>query len=172
MRTTANREMVKSHDGAANVGVDDHHIRPSNIEDSNTTLSVAPLPGGPGTWDIAIPFDAVAVKATLRGPITTQPGGPGKVGVILICSRDFLEGSTVAFGSPTGSSNYGALYSQAGGALYLSDKFFSNTYGEIALSNARIVQTGPSTRVLRLEFTNFAAGYRTLQCWAEIGVVR
>lgn len=170
MRTHAKRGMVPDHAGATNVGVDDHHIRPSNVEASNTTLSVSPLPGGPGQWDIPLPDDAEAVMFTLRGPLTTHPGGPAKVGVIGVCSRAYLEASTVAFGSPTGSSNYGAIYSQAAGALYLSDKFFSNTYGELALSEARIVDVTGS-RYLRLEFTNFAAGYRTLDCRAEIGVV-
>lgn len=169
MRTCAQRKSVVLHTDATNVGVDDHHLRPRNVEVSNTTQSIPPLPGGPGRWDIPLPSATRTAKFLLRGPITTQPGGPAKVGVWGNCSEQFLETSTVSFGYQIGSSNYGAVYSQAAGALYLSHKMFSTVKGEIALSSARIVTVGV-TKYLRLEFTNFAAGFRTLMCWAEIQV--
>jgi len=172
MRPRDWREIPELHSALENVGIDQHHIRPSNIEVSNTSLSVSPLPGGPGVWDIAVPFDAVAVMFNLRSLHSTDQGG-GKAGVTGVAGRSSLDAATVSLGGhgTLASTSYNAAYSKAGGALYLSHKVFDASGNLVlALRDAYLTLTGPSTRVLRTEWTNFGSGYETLNCWGEFMV--
>ena len=147
------------HAALTNVTSDQHHIRPSSIEIANTTLSVSPLPGGPGVWDIAMPFDAQVVSFSLRSNKTVEMAG-AKAGVTGIATRSPIEATTASLGGhgSLGSTSYNAIYSKVGSALNLSHKVFSAAGDYIALTNAYLTLTGPSTRVLRTEWTNYA-------CW-------
>jgi hypothetical protein len=161
-----------SHDGVSNVSEDQHHEQPENIEVSNTTLSVSPLPGGPGQWDITVPYEANVVMFSFRGIKTVAEGG-GKSGIIGIATRSSLEASTVSLGGhgTISSGAYNASYSKKAAALYLSHKCFDSTGGNLALTDASLVATSGSTRVLRTTWTNFAASYKTLNVWGEVQVI-
>lgn len=164
-----------AHDAYSNVGVDDHHIQPTNVEVSNTTLVVAPLPGGPGQWDIPVDFNAQAVMFTFRSNRTVELAS-AKAGVIGIANRNSLHTATFSAGGDVtvgaiGQTAYGAIYAKAGATLYLSHKIFSSGGSDIALTDCYLVATGPSTRVLRTTWTNFSAGNRTLNCWGQVGVL-
>jgi len=165
-------EHPTAHAVLSNVGVDDHHIRPSSVEVSNTTLSVVPVPWGPGQWDIAVPLDAECAIFSFRSIHTTETAG-AKAGVYGIANRSSIEASTASLGGhgTLGSTSYNAIYSKAAAALNLSHKVFDSTGGYIALVNAYLTLTGPSTRVLRTEWSNYSASYKTLNAWGEVGVL-
>jgi len=160
------------HADLENIGVDQHHDQPENIEVSNTTLSVAPLPGDPGEWDITVPFEANVVMFSLRGIKTVAEGG-AKSGVIGIATRSQLEASTVSVGGHGSitSGAYNAHYSKKAAAQNLSHKVFDSAGNYISLTNAYLYATGASTRVLRLVWTNYGASYKTLNCWGEVQVL-
>jgi len=166
--------MPELHSALANVSIAQHHERPSTIETFNTSLVVPPLPGGPGVWDITVPFAAEAVIFAFRSNRTVMEGG-GKAGVIGVATRNILETSCVSIGgygsiTVTGEN---AVYTKKSAALNLSHKVFDTpTHGYISLTDAWLNATGPSTRVLRTYWTNYSAGNLTLQCWAEIGVLK
>ena len=172
MRTEAHLMHALDHGEYSNVGVDDHHLQPTNIEVSNTSLVVAPLPGGPGQWDIPVDFNAVAVLFTFRSNCTVDLSG-GKAGVTGIATRSSLDASTFSAGgdSGIGKTAYGAIYTKVGAALDLSHKIFDSAGADIALTDIYLTATGPSTRVLRTTWTNFSAGNRTLNVWGEIGIL-
>ena len=161
-----------AHAGLTNIRVDQHHEQPENIEVSNMTLSVYPLPGGPNDWDITVPYAANVVLFSLRGIKTVAEGG-GKSGVIGIASRSSLEASTVSVGGhgTISSKAYNASYSKKAAAMNLSHKCFSSLGTGIALTGAYLAATGASSRVLRLTWTNYGAATRTLNCWGEIQVI-
>lgn len=160
------------HSALSNVLADQHHNAPINIEAGNTTLSVAPLPGGPGTWDIAIPYDTIAVVFSIRSNRTIELAN-GKSGVTGIATRSSLDAATAGLGGHAliTTTAYAHTYTKASAALYLSAKIFDSTGADIALTDAYLAATGPSTRVFRTTWTNFGASYKTLNAWAELLVL-
>lgn len=172
MRTQDLLRHALVHSAYSGVGVDDHHVQPTNVEVSNTTLVVPPLPGGPGQWDIPVAFDAQAVMFTFRSNRTVELAS-AKAGVIGVATRSSLDASTFSAGGDVsiGTTAYAAIYTKVGAALYLSHKIFDSAGADIALSDVYLAATGPSTRVLRTLWTNFSAGNRTLNVWGEVGVL-
>lgn len=155
------------------IGVDQHHIKPSSIQVANTSLSVSPLPGGPGVWDIALPYDAQVVLFSFRSNRTIAEG-TGKAGVTGVASRNSLRSTAASLGGHSdlvGYGHYNCIYSKAGGSMQLSHKVFSDTGLYIALTDAWIETTGPTTRVLRTYWTNYGANYYTLNCWGQVAVL-
>jgi len=163
---------AKDHGIYVNVGVDDHHLRPSNIEDSNTSLVVYPLPGGPGVWDISVPFDAKAAIFSFRSNHDSEMSG-AKSGVVGVATRSQLEASTMSIGGhgTLSTSAYAATYSKKSAAIDLSHLIFSSAGDAICLTDAWLYQTAPSTRVLRTQWTNYSGSLATLNVWAEIGIL-
>lgn len=168
-------EHALSHGDYSGITVDQHHIKPSSIQVSNTILVVPPLPGGPGQWDIALPFDAAAVLFNFVSAHVIW--GTGKAGVTGVAKRNsaYATDTTVAslggdqiFG---GYGTYNCIYSKVSGALQLSHKIFSSGGADIALTDAWIETTSSTTRVLRTWWTNFAAANRTLNVWGEVAVL-
>jgi hypothetical protein len=119
-----------------------------------------------------MPYDAQAVMFSLQGgtPIAEGNARPGVIGV---ASRDSDGASTVSVGGPTSTAitAYCAAYSRPGGAANLSHKIFTTSGWYVSLTNAYLVAIGPSTRVLRLEFTNYGGSNYTLWCKGEIQVM-
>lgn len=161
------------HTALSNVSADQHHEAPSNLEVSNTSLSVAPLPFGPGQWDVSVPEDTQAIVFSLRSNKSIELAN-GKSGVVGVATRSSLEAATAGLGGHgvITTTAYAHTYAKAAAALYLSAKIFSSTGVEIALTDAYLTLTGPSTRVFRTTWTNWAAGYRTLNVWGELLVLR
>lgn len=172
MRLEDHLKHALAHSAYSNIGVDDHHLQPVNIEVSNTTLVVAPLPGGPGQWDIPVSYDALAVTFHFRSNRTIELSS-AKAGVWGVANRSSLEASTFSAGGDVSISQtaYGAIYSKVASALYLSHKVFDSAGADIALTDIYLTATGPATRVLRTIWTNFSAGNRTLNVWGEVGVL-
>lgn len=160
------------HSAFAGIGVDQHHLRPANQQVSNTTLSIDPLPGGPGVWDITVPFDAQVVVFSLRSAHNCAEAG-GMSGLIGIADRNSLHTTCADFGEhgTFGTTSYNAIYSKLSGAMNLSDKYFSSASDAIVLTDAYLIATGPVTRVLRTVWTNYGALVRTLAVWGQIGVL-
>lgn len=158
-----------AHAALTDVTVDQHHKRPVSISDSNTVLTCRPLPGGPAIWDIPVDYDAAVAIVSLRSLWRTGMGG-ANAGVQLVCGRNaFFEATACSMSGPTLWTNaaYGAFYSKGGGSLTLSHKMFTTAGMFVALSEIQLQSTGPSTRVLRLEFTNYGSSDYTLSCWLE-----
>lgn len=166
------REHPVDHDALSNVGVDQHHARPENIDAANTTLVVYPLPSGPYIWDVAVPFNARVVEFSLRSNHTCSEGG-GKSGVAGMATRSLLEASTISFGGPgtIATSAYNAIFSKKAGAMNLSHKVFSSVGDSICLTDAYLFLVSGTERVLRLTWTSYGSFVRTLNCWAEIRVI-
>lgn len=171
MRVESSLFHALDHSVYSNVLPSDHHLAPSNVEISNTSLSVDPLPGGPGVWNISVPYDAVAALFQLRSNRTVELGA--KAGVVGIATRSQLEASTMSVGGDVSITitAYAAIYSKVASAMNLSHKVFSSAGDDIALTDAYLVTTGPSTRVLRLVWTNYGASTKTLNCWGEVGIL-
>lgn len=166
-------QAVLDHSDLSNITDDQHHLRPSVISASNTTLIVPPLPGGPGEWDIAVPFDTSLVLFSFRSPWAVELSG-AVAGVTGVATRSSLDASTASLGGQGNviSAAYNAIYTKAGAALNLSHKVFdAELNNSIALTDVAITATGPSNRVLRTYWTNYSAGNRTLSVYAEIGVL-
>lgn len=152
---------------------DQHHIKPTSVQIANTTLSVSPLPGGPGVWDIALPFDAQAVIFSLRSNRTIAEAS-GKSGLVGVASRLITKTSCASIGGHADLAGYGAyscVYSKAGGSVQLSHKIFASDGTDIALTDAWINLTGPTTRVLRTYWTNYGASYKTLDVSGQVAVL-
>lgn len=160
------------HANYINVGIDDHHDQPENIEVINTTLSVPPLPAGPGVWDIAMPFNASVVLFAFRSPRIVETS-QARAGVTGIATRNMLEAAAASIGGWTSitTASKVAFYSKPGGALNLSHKIFTGSGNYISLSDIWLAQTGPSTRVLRTQWTNYGFFYYTLDVRGEIQVL-
>jgi len=154
-----------------NVGTHDHHDQPENIEVSNTTLSVQPLPGGPGVWEIDIPDEATLVMFSFRSNHTVANGG-AKAGVIGVANDNSLHTTAMGLGGhgTLGTSAYNHVYAKPAAALNLSDKIFSAGGDLISLTEAYITGTVPN-RKLRTEWTNYGASTLTLNCWGQIAVI-
>jgi hypothetical protein len=170
MRVVSPILVPENHAGLTNVTPGQHHLPPGSIEISNTTLNVPPLPGGPSDWDVQVDDDALAVLFHLRSNENTQPGFGAKAGVIGIATIKYLEASVVSFGHKGAVSTYAAIYAQAAYALNLSHKIFGSVAESVALSDAKLVDSG-GHRYFRTTWTNYSAGYSTLQCWGEVGVI-
>jgi hypothetical protein len=168
MRPEGILEHPTIHSALTNVLADQHHKTPSGLSVVNTTLSVSPLPGGPGQWDISIPEETIAIRFAFRSVHTTEPGGTA--GLVGIATRSQLEAATASLGGhgTPSTAAYAATYAKAAAALYLSHKIWSNAGLDIALTDAYLTLTGPSTRVFRTTWTNFAAGFRTLSVRGEL----
>jgi hypothetical protein len=160
------------HSALSNVLPDQHHLAPYNLEVSNTSLSVSPLPGGPGVWDISVPFVTQAIVFSLRSNLTIELAS-GKSGVVGLATRSQFDAATAGLGgvATVTSTAYAHTYAKAASALYLSAKIFASTGADIALTDAYLVAPGPSTRVFRTVWTNFAAAYRTLNACGELLVL-
>lgn len=162
-----------THEPFINVGIDDHHDQPEIIEAVNTSLSVEPLPGGPTTWDIAVPYNAQVVAFSFRGAKATGPGGTGRAGVAGVATRSSIEASALSFAnwSQHPIHQIPAFYAKPAAALNLSHKVFTASGEFVSLSDIALVATGPSTRVLRTYWTNYGFSYYTLNAWGEIAVI-
>jgi len=169
MRVEDYLEHPTLHSALSNVTADQHHAQPSVMSVSNTTLTVYPLPGGPNDWDISVPYDTIAAVVALRSAHLTEQSG-GMAGVLVVVTRSSLEASSFSLGGHgiLVSAAYNAIYSKAAAALNLSHKVFSSGGADLALTEAYLTATGPSTRVLRLTWTNYSAGLRTLDARGEV----
>jgi hypothetical protein len=163
-------EHIPDHDLLINIGLDDHHDQPENVEVANTSLVVPPLPGGPGVWLITIPDEAGVVMFSFRS-IRTVAEGSGKAGVTGLAMGFSTYTTTMSIGGDSSITRtaYNAVYSKPSGALNLSHKIFSSTGLGISLTEAYL--TGTSPRYLRTEWTNYTAGNLTLNCWGEVAVI-
>jgi len=163
-----------AHAAYSGVTVDQHHLKPVSVQASNTSLVVPPLPGGPSFWDISVPFAAQAVVFHFAS-VRYLTDGNGKAGVTGIANtQQFLAAAAVSIGGKAtfmGYGSYSAVYTKASGALQLSDKTFDSTGDFIALTDAWLVATGPSTKVLRTQWTNYGSGNKTLNAYGEVGVL-
>jgi hypothetical protein len=159
-----------AHAALTGVTVDQHHIRPSNIEVANTTLVIDPLPGGPGVWDIAVPLDTIAVVFSFRGLMTTSDGG-GKSGLNGVATRNSLEATCISFTAGVGVfivGSYHAVYSKPAAVANLSHKMWGATGEHVVLRDAWLELTAPTTRVFRTQWINYAGSLQTLKCWGEV----
>lgn len=172
MRPSDPLMMPTAHGALSNVTPDQHHRKPTAISVSNTTQSVAPLPGGPGVWDIAVPYDTQVVSFSFRSIHVTEQAG-ATAGVTGIATRNMFDTSTVSVGGHgvLSSKSYNAVYTKAASAMNLSHKVFSSLGSDIALTNAYLTTTGPTTRVFRTEWTNYGYGNRTLHAYGEVGLL-
>lgn len=159
-----------THAALTNVTSDQHHEQPSNIEVSNTSQLVDPLPGGPGYWDIAVPFSASVVNFSFRSNKTVEKDS-AKAGCTGVANRSVVQAASFSHDGVISNPAEGAFYAKTSGALNLSHKVFSSLGTDVALSNIWLEQTGPSTRVLRTEWTNYGAVQHTLNVWGQIQVV-
>jgi hypothetical protein len=157
------------HSALSNVGIDDHHDQPENIEVSNTTLVVQPLPGGPGVWLITIPDEARVVKFSFRSIKEIAFGG--KAGLIGVADSNQFRTTcgTIGGHGGLGVTTYNMIYSKAASALNLSDKVFSSAGDAVSLTECYIVPGSPT--VLRTQWTNYGSGLKTLNVWGQIGVI-
>jgi hypothetical protein len=160
------------HSALTNVLPAQHHLAPYNIETSNTSLSVDPLPGGLGIWDISVDIAAQAVVASMRSVHSTEMAG-AMAGLVGVFNRSSIEAAVSSLGGQGTliTTAYGAIYTKASGSLYLSHKIFDSSGDNIALTDAYLTLTSPSTRVLRTTWTNFSAGTVTLNVWASFLVL-
>jgi len=164
---------VLKHASATGVSIDQHHIRPSSISISNTSQSIPPLPGGPGEWDVSVPFDAKVAMLILRSNWQTNDFG-GKGGGHWIATRTaYLDASGFSHGGPTfwQSGGYFGFNTKPGTSLELSARIFTSSGAYISLTDAYLAQTGPSSRVLRMSFTNYGASYYTLYAVGEVQIL-
>jgi len=169
MRLQSYLEHPTLHSALSNVLAEQHHRRPYNMTISNTSLVVPPLPGGPSDWDISVPYDIVAAVIHLRSARVTELAG-GMAGALVVVGRSSLEASSMSLGGHGNliSTSYNAIYTKAAAALNLSHKVFSSGGADISLTEAYLPATGPSSRVLRLTWTNYSAGNRTLDARGEV----
>lgn len=160
------------HDALTNVGADQHHDQPENIEVSNTTQTIDPLPGGPGVWDISVPLDARVAKFSFRSNHTVAEGG-AKAGVHGIATRSSLETTTFSLGGhgTMTTTAYNACYSKKAAAMNLSHKVFSSGGDDIVLTDAYLYLVSASVRVLRTTWTNYGGSVYTLNCWGEVQII-
>ncbi|MGD9156787.1 MAG: hypothetical protein PVG39_00135 [Desulfobacteraceae bacterium] len=173
MRLKEYREHPATHAALSNVGIDQHHDRPENIEVSNTSLLVYPLPSGPYTWDISVPLNAKVVKFSFRSNHTVAEGG-GKAGVHGIATRNQFETTVFSLGGhgTTSITSYNAVYSKVASATNLSHKVFSQADTEsVCLTDAYLTLISGTERVLRTIWTNYGGSIETLNCWGEVQVI-
>lgn len=163
---------VFRHAALTGVDVDQHHLRPSNIPISNTALSVEPLPGGPGIWDVSVPFDAhLAILNLASGWIANDVGGK-RGGRWMVTRVQYLEATGLSMGGPTAwqSGSYPGIFSKVASSLDLSHRIYTTAGQFVALTDAYLAATGSTTRVLRMTFTNYGAAYHTLTAYGSIVV--
>lgn len=161
-----------AHSVLTNVTADQHHNQPVNVEFSDTTSTVEPLPGGPRIIDIEVPSETNIVMFNLRS-LHTVAFASGKAGAIGIATDNTIEASCMSVGghASLASTSYNAVYTKPSGASLLTHKVFDQSNNmTVALSDAHLVTSG-SGRYLRLAFTNYGAFFETLNVWGEIGVI-
>lgn len=170
MRLSDQMMHAMDHSAYSNIGIDDHHDAPENIEIANTTLSVPGFLVGPANWDITLPDSATVVKFVLRSNHGVANGG-AKAGVTGIASETQFAATTMTIGGHgvLATTGYNMVYSKASSDINLSDKVFSSGGTDISLTQAYILTSG--TRILRLEWTNYNLAAQTLNCWGEVGVI-
>ena len=171
MRTRSSLKHRLDHTGLNGVTPDQHHLAPSNIETSNTTDTVDPLPGGPTIWDISVPYDAIAVHFAFRSNHSTE-FSTAKAGVRGVATRSLLEASAFSVGGhgTLGTSSYHAVYSKKAACIDLSHTVFSASGDDICLTEAYLYESSPGVRVFRTVWTNYGVSTKTLSVYAEIGV--
>lgn len=164
---------VLKHAAATNVLPDQHHLRPSSISIANTTQSIEPLPGGPGVWDVAVPFDAKVARLTLRADWQTNDEGGEGGGHWIVTRTAYLEATGLNQSGPATwqSGSYFGFFAHPAASLDLSHKIYTPSGPYIALTDAYLAQTGASTRVLRMTFTNYGAAYYTLHAVGEVQIL-
>lgn len=162
---------IRDHAELINVGIDDHHDAPENIEVSNTSQVVFPLPGDPGEWDIPLPDDANIVMFTFRSANVVQNGG-ARAGVLGVATSHQFACTTMTLGGHGSAvtTAYNMCYSSPASALNLSDKIFDNAGADISLT-ACYIEGAAGSRVLHTEWTNYSAGLRTLSVYGEVAVI-
>jgi hypothetical protein len=160
------------HSALTNVLPDQHHDRPINIEVSNTTLNIYPLPGGPGQWDIAMPLNARIVKFSFQSNKVIAEGS-GKAGVHGIATRSQFETTTFSLGGhgTTTTTAYNACYSKKASTMNLSHKVFASVGYYISLTEAYLTLISASERVFRTVWTNYGASIYTLHCIGQVQVI-
>ena len=164
---------VSKHAAATNVSEDQHHLRPSNISISNTTQSIEPAPGGPGIWDVSVPFDANVAVLTLRANWPTNDQGGHGGGTWRVTRTAYLEASGFSHWGPSSWQNggYFGFFCKPANSIDLSHKVFTASGAYVALRDAYLAQTGPSTRVLRMSWFNYGSSYYTLYAVGEVEIL-
>jgi hypothetical protein len=164
---------IFKHSAATNVQPDQHHLCPSTIPIQNTTQSVSPLPGGPGIWDVAVPLNTKYVSLELVSGLQSNDAG-GKRGGRWIATRTaWLEATGMSFGGPTNwrSGSYVGAFTKITGGTDVSHRIWTTSGSYIALSDVYLPLTSPTTRVLRMVFTNYGSSNYILTVYGEIEVL-
>lgn len=171
MRTHGVLEHALDHSVYSNIGGDDHHDAPEGISAVNTSLVVPGIFVGGVNWDISIPDEANVAKVFMRSNKTIQNGG-AKAGAIILASDTQFAATGFTWGGYTtiGITAINMVYSKAASAANLTDKIFSSTGADIAVTQAFITGS-PGSRVLRIEFTNYAFSSRLLNAWVEVAII-
>lgn len=161
------------HSVATNITIDQHHLRPSNISISNTTQAIEPLPGGPGEWDVPVPFDAKVARLTLRADWQTNDQGGEGGGHWVVTRTAYLDATGFDYAGPVGwqSGAYISCFAKPAASLDLSHRIYTASGPYVALTDAYLAQTGATTRVLRMSFTNYGAAYYTLHAVGEVEIL-
>ncbi len=168
MRLEQHLQHPTLHSALTNVLDGDHHRRPGEMTISNTSLLVPPLPGDPGTWDIPVDDSVVGAVVSLRSVHMTGLGG-GRAGCIVVVTRSPIEAASFSIGGSgtLSTTAYNAIYTKASAALNLSHKIFDSSGVSISLTHAELILIVAS-RFLRLMFTNYSAGMKTLDARGEV----
>lgn len=164
---------VFKHAALTNVQSDQHHLPPEGIPIQNTTQSVPPLPGGPGYWQISVPFDTNYAGVSLVSGWQSNDVGGKRGGRWLVTRNQWQDATGMSWGGSTAWRNscYVGMFSRVAGSLEVSHRIWTLSGLYISLTDAVITQTGPSSRVLQLEFTNYGASSYTLTVYGEIMVM-
>jgi len=164
---------VFKHSAATNILPEQHHLRPSIIPISNVVQQIEPLPGGPGVWDVAVPFDANIATIDLVSGWQANDVGGQRGGHWTATRTAWLEATGISFGGPTNWRNgsYVGVFSKVANALDISHRIWTTSGQYVALTDAYLYQTGPSTRVCRMVFTNYGGSYYTLTAYGQIGII-
>jgi hypothetical protein len=158
------------HSALENIQVAQHHLNPQNIEVSNTTQSIEPVPGGPGIWDISVPLDTNLLMFNFRSSLNIMQGG-AQAGVTGIATRLSTEASTFSHSGTFAANSYNALYSKKAAAQNLSHKIFSSSGDNISLTEAHLVLINSTTRAFRTVWTNYGNDYYTLNVWGQVAII-
>lgn len=159
-----------AHSALTNILTDQHHLNPQNIEVSNTTQQIEPLPGGPGVWDISAPFDTNVLMFDFRTNKPLMLGG-AYAGLTGIATSTSIDAVCFSHSGVFAGNSYNAIYAKRGGAVNLSHKMFSSTGIEICLTEAHLYLVDASTKVFRTVWTNYGSGYSTLNVWGQVHII-
>jgi len=157
------------HDLYSDIGVDDHHDRPSAFHVSNTTLNVPPLPGGPAVWDISVPTNAKVVQFLFQGPKVVAPqSGKAGAGAIAYDAGYRATGQGIGAWTSMATTNYTSIWSLMVSS-FIGYKVFTASGEYVGLSNAYLLTSGG--RWLRTEWTNIGASNYTLTAKGIVAVL-